>query len=106
MNDTAIENEIWTPPSPAEARTGPRRVEAPAWLRQAIERIEGDARLDPAVERMKGVASLVGTGRRGENLRGVWLGHALHPLLTDFPLGCWMAANVLDLVGGASARPA
>jgi uncharacterized membrane protein len=37
-------------------------------------------------------------------LRGAWLGHALHPLLTDFPLGAWMSASFLDLFGGAEAR--
>lgn len=39
-------------------------------------------------------------------LGGQWLGHALHPMLTDFPLGAWMSASLLDLVGGKQARPA
>ena len=38
-----------------------------------------------------------GTGRRV--LGGAWLGHALHPLLTDLPIGFWTNASVLDLVG-------
>jgi uncharacterized membrane protein len=29
-------------------------------------------------------------------LRGGWLGHPLHPVLTDVPLGAWTAALVLD----------
>jgi uncharacterized membrane protein len=36
----------------------------------------------------------------------VWLGHALHPLLTDFPLGAWMSASFLDLFAGPHARRA
>jgi uncharacterized membrane protein len=32
------------------------------------------------------------------------MGHALHPLLTDLPLGCWMSAGILDLLGGRGAR--
>jgi uncharacterized membrane protein len=32
-------------------------------------------------------------------LRGRGFGHALHPVLTDVPLGMWMAATVLDVVG-------
>lgn len=28
-----------------------------------------------------------------------WLGHSLHPALTDFPLGTWMSAAVLDVLG-------
>ncbi len=35
-----------------------------------------------------------------DGLRGTWAGHALHPLLTDFPLGAWLAASFLDLFGG------
>lgn len=35
-----------------------------------------------------------------------WLGHALHPALTDFPIGAWGAGFVLDMieVGGGSRR--
>jgi uncharacterized membrane protein len=37
-------------------------------------------------------------------------GHSLHPPLTDFPLGCWLSATVLDLVdpgeGEASRKAA
>jgi nitrite reductase/ring-hydroxylating ferredoxin subunit/uncharacterized membrane protein len=29
-------------------------------------------------------------------LHGVWLGHPLHPVLTDVPLGAWTVAVVLD----------
>jgi nitrite reductase/ring-hydroxylating ferredoxin subunit/uncharacterized membrane protein len=32
-------------------------------------------------------------------LHGVWLGHSLHPPLTDVPLGAWTAGAVFDLVG-------
>jgi uncharacterized membrane protein len=38
-------------------------------------------------------------GRVAEALRGRGLGHALHPVLTDLPLGLWMTATVLDVVG-------
>ena len=34
------------------------------------------------------------------------LGHALHPVLTDLPLGCWTSATLIDLVGGRSGRSA
>ncbi|MDQ3810117.1 MAG: Rieske 2Fe-2S domain-containing protein [Chloroflexota bacterium] len=37
-------------------------------------------------------------------LNGVWLGHALHPALTDVPIGAWSTGFVLDLVG--ERRPA
>jgi nitrite reductase/ring-hydroxylating ferredoxin subunit/uncharacterized membrane protein len=39
-------------------------------------------------------------------LSGSWLGHQVHPLLTDLPIGAWVSAGVLDLVGGPGSRPA
>lgn len=37
---------------------------------------------------------------------GVFLGHAVHPLMTDLPIGAWTSATILDLVGGQASRPA
>lgn len=39
-------------------------------------------------------------------LRSDALGHALHPVLTDLPLGCWTSASLVDLIGGARGRSA
>ncbi|HEY0382392.1 MAG TPA: Rieske 2Fe-2S domain-containing protein [Candidatus Elarobacter sp.] len=32
-------------------------------------------------------------------LNGTWLGHALHPAITDVPIGAWTAALALDALG-------
>ena len=34
------------------------------------------------------------------------LGHGLHPVLSDLPLGCWTSATIIDVIGGTSGRPA
>jgi len=34
-------------------------------------------------------------------MHGVWLGHALHPVLTDVVIGCWAAAAVFDTLEAA-----
>jgi nitrite reductase/ring-hydroxylating ferredoxin subunit/uncharacterized membrane protein len=39
-------------------------------------------------------------------LGGTWLGHPLHPVLTDGPIGCWMSAVVVDLTGQRGGRRA
>ena len=39
-------------------------------------------------------------------LSGTNLGHPLHPMLTDLPIGAWTMSTLLDLVGGRSAEPA
>ena len=46
------------------------------------------------------IKTVFGSGRRGWLLRGEWLGHAIHPLLTDVALGTWTSASILDLLGG------
>jgi uncharacterized membrane protein len=68
--------------------------------------LEQDARLDPVVDTL---GRLTGPFRRRPAraaLGGDWMGHALHPSLTDLPLGLWTATTVLDLFGGSTARPA
>ncbi len=38
-------------------------------------------------------------GRQIKNLlHGTWLGHPLHPVLTDIPIGAWTVALVLDVI--------
>ncbi len=44
-------------------------------------------------------------GRKVKNfLHGVWLGHPLHPVLTDIPLGAWTATLVLDILEASGDR--
>jgi nitrite reductase/ring-hydroxylating ferredoxin subunit/uncharacterized membrane protein len=39
-------------------------------------------------------------GQSAKNaMHGVWLGHPLHPVFTDLPLGAWTTGLVLDAVG-------
>ena len=47
-------------------------------------------------------------GERGRRLQGVlhgtWLGHPIHPALTDVPLGAWTAGLALDGIDMISPR--
>jgi nitrite reductase/ring-hydroxylating ferredoxin subunit/uncharacterized membrane protein len=44
-------------------------------------------------------------GRQMQNfLHGTWLGHPLHPVLTDVPLGAWTATLVLDILEARGRR--
>src|SRR4051794_10814959 len=71
-----------------------------------VRRLEADARLDAIADVLERAARPVADGPPRDVLGGAWLGHALHPLLTDFPLGCWLASGLLDLVGGRRGQPA
>jgi nitrite reductase/ring-hydroxylating ferredoxin subunit/uncharacterized membrane protein len=45
------------------------------------------------------------TGQQVKNfLHGTWLGHPLHPVITDVPIGAWTAALALDAVEAISGR--
>lgn len=69
--------------------------------------IEENTALDGPVRLLeRALPTALREGPMREVLGGRWLGHALHPMLTDFPLGAWTSATLLDLVGGKAARPA
>lgn len=69
--------------------------------------LEGATALDRPVQALEPLArSWFGTGKRGAVLRGEWLGHAVHPSLTDVVLGTWTSASLLDLFGGQESIPA
>src|SRR5437660_2331240 len=54
----------------------------------------------------KAVDATVKRGPIKDVLTGTWLGHPLHPVLTDIPIGAWTSSWILDVVGGERARPA
>ncbi len=39
-------------------------------------------------------------------LSGAWLGHPLHPILTDIPIGVWTSSVLLDWTGGKDSQSA
>lgn len=49
------------------------------------------------------VARVLRPGAVKDALSGTWLGHPLHPMLSDVTLGAWTSALVLDLVPGRAA---
>jgi hypothetical protein len=64
-------------------------------------RLEQTTALDRPVHALEPpIHAVFGTGTRASVLRGEWLGHAVHPLLTDLSIGTWTSASVLDLLGG------
>lgn len=70
-------------------------------LDDLLHRLERNEALDGMA---RPVVDAVGPMLRREEvsrvLSGAWLGHQLHPLLTDVVIGTWLSASVLDAVGG------
>jgi nitrite reductase/ring-hydroxylating ferredoxin subunit/uncharacterized membrane protein len=80
------------------------RTTPPAALAIAIENA---SQLDPVGDKLTAaIRKALPAGPLKDLLSGTWLGHALHPLLTDLPIGAWSSSLVLDFVGGRRARPA
>lgn len=93
-------------PITADWQAPPER-RAPGWLTRPMARLETASFLDRPVTilgRMSG--GVLRSPRVAGALRGDRIGHAVHPLLTDFPLGSFLSATLLDLFGGRRSRPA
>jgi nitrite reductase/ring-hydroxylating ferredoxin subunit/uncharacterized membrane protein len=76
-------------------------------LHASVEKLGRLEQLDkPAGAAAKAVQQVVGQGAVKDLLSGTPLGHPLHPLLTDIPIGALTSATVLDLVAGERGRHA
>src|SRR5256714_163197 len=66
-----------------------------------LDRVERDTRLDGVVGVLRrAVRAVVPPGPLADALHGTWLGHPLHPALSDVPIGAYLGAAVLDAVPG------
>src|ERR671936_876851 len=76
----------------------------------AIDVIERQDWLETIGNRLQGAVSAAfsaggDVGRRVRDfLHGTWLGHPLHPVLTDVPIGAWTTAVLLDALDTLSER--
>ena len=62
--------------------------------------------LDRPAHALAAVTGRIRPGKLKDALSGSWLGHALHPFLTDLPIGTWTSATLLDVVGGDDSAAA
>ena len=67
-------------------------------LMQVVDNPAIDQIAEPLSQAVRGAFEAAGpAGQRAKNaLHGVWLGHPLHPVFTDLPLGAWTTALALD----------
>jgi nitrite reductase/ring-hydroxylating ferredoxin subunit/uncharacterized membrane protein len=76
-------------------------------LHKLMARIEHTEALDKVAQPVAGLVGRLVKPRPVRNiLSGSYLGHPLHPLMTDLPIGAWTMATLLDTVGGRRAEPA
>jgi uncharacterized membrane protein len=85
--------------SPIDMTTSP--------LNDLAARVESVEALDgPGRAAGRTVRELIPDGAPKELLSGAWLGHALHPFMTDVPIGVWTSSVLLDWMGGKDGRSA
>jgi nitrite reductase/ring-hydroxylating ferredoxin subunit/uncharacterized membrane protein len=76
-------------------------------VRRLVDRLAENEALDRIGKPVAAwVGKQVGTGTVKDVLSGTWLGHPLHPMLTDLPIGSWTSAFILDIIGGKRGRNA
>lgn len=69
-------------------------------LEPLLRRIESADVLDPAAKAVgQAVRNAVPKGPVKDAISGTWLGHALHPMLTDVVIGSFLGASALDVLG-------
>jgi nitrite reductase/ring-hydroxylating ferredoxin subunit/uncharacterized membrane protein len=79
-------------------------------LEAAVSVVERQHWLDPVGEKVQGAIagmweSAGSAGQLVKNfLHGVWLGHPLHPVLTDVPIGAWSVTLALDAADTIAGR--
>ena len=70
-----------------------------------LDRLEQLSFLDPVVAPVRTlVQKVVKPPALADALHGTWLGHPLHAVLVQLPLGALASATVLDLVGGEDGQ--
>lgn len=70
------------------------------------ERVARASLLDAPGAKIAAAVRGWGPGTLKDLISGTWMGHALHPLLTDVVIGSWTSASMLDLFGGSDSERA
>lgn len=88
---------IETPPAnPPLRHLSGAFIERQKWL---------DALADPVQKWARSTLSLARLRKFKDALHGVWLGHPVHPAITDIPIGSWTSTLLLDSLWLSSKQP-
>jgi nitrite reductase/ring-hydroxylating ferredoxin subunit/uncharacterized membrane protein len=73
-----------------------------------IHRLERLEALDPIAQSLQGIVKkmIPQESQLKDAVSGTWLGHPVHPPLTDVVIGTWTSAWFLDLFGGENSEAA
>ncbi|WP_320781993.1 Rieske 2Fe-2S domain-containing protein [Streptomyces sp. CRN 30] len=71
------------------------------WL---LDRLEREPRADRVIETLRKGVHALPLGPARDALHGRQLGHPVHPLAVQVPIGCWLSAAVLDARPGRASE--
>jgi nitrite reductase/ring-hydroxylating ferredoxin subunit/uncharacterized membrane protein len=80
--------------------------QGPGRVLSALDRLERFDGVDRLIDVLQRAVRSVPMGRGRDVLHGRWLGHPVHPLLVQVPIGTWLSASVCDLLPGTGRRAA
>ncbi|EST38139.1 hypothetical protein N566_09130 [Streptomycetaceae bacterium MP113-05] len=72
----------------------------PGAVMRAVGRLEHTEAMDGLLAAVRNVVRAVPLGPLRDGLHGRWLGHPVHPMSAQVPIGAWTSAALLDLFGG------
>ncbi len=74
--------------------------EGPGRVLRAVDRLERWPGADRLIDAVRAVVRAAPLGDARDALHGRWLGHPVHPLMVQVPIGTWLSAAVLDALPG------
>lgn len=97
IQERALPDWTETPPlSPATRRLSGRLIESQVWLDKLADPLQNWVRQFTSAPRFRKIKNI---------LQGTWLGHPLHPAITDIPIGSWTATLLFDTLWLGSEEP-
>lgn len=97
-------------PTPRSTEARPERSDSgsPHFPERGVSALAHSERLDTIGRSIQGRIQRISGTRVGSTIKdalsGTWLGHPLHPALTDIPLGAWTTAAACDLITATGKR--
>ncbi|URM92556.1 Rieske (2Fe-2S) protein [Streptomyces sp. MRC013] len=75
-------------------------TEGPGRVLRGVDRLERWSGADRLIGGVRAAVRALPLGAGRDALHGRWLGHPVHPLLVQVPIGTWLSAALLDVLPG------
>ncbi|GAA4934483.1 Rieske 2Fe-2S domain-containing protein [Streptomyces coeruleoprunus] len=75
-------------------------AEGPGRVLRGVDRLERWPGADRLIDSVRAAVKAAPLGPGRDVLHGRWLGHPLHPVMVQLPLGMWLSAALLDMLSG------